>query len=217
MLLLLACCLLGLPVAAATPQAAPAKPRVALEQSFGGSRTVLSIRGTGFRARKRVTIKLGRRTLARVRSSRHGSFKRSLKLPRCGDALRPGRYRVRVRAGSAVLALDCLVARAAPAVAPSPPVPVASESLPGLPVPDPVPVPPLPPAPAPQPSFPIRAALYYPWFPEAWSQKNPITNVQINPFTEYHPSLGFYSSEDDAVRLAHLEALEYGGFQAGIY
>ncbi|RPJ26412.1 MAG: hypothetical protein EHM33_11625, partial [Chloroflexi bacterium] len=37
-----------------------------------------------------------------------------------------------------------------------------------------------------QPSFPIRAAFYYPWFPEAWDQR------AINPYTNYTPSLGFY-------------------------
>jgi hypothetical protein len=37
-----------------------------------------------------------------------------------------------------------------------------------------------------QPSFPIRAAFYYPRFPEAWKQQS------FNPFTNYNPSLGFY-------------------------
>jgi hypothetical protein len=67
------------------------------------------------------------------------------------------------------------------------------------------------PPPRPQPTFPIRAAFYYPWFPEAWSQSG------ISPFTEHHPSLGFYDSTDDAVRDAHLRALDYAGFDAGIY
>jgi hypothetical protein len=210
---LFVCCFAVLPVAAAaTPEAALAKPKVALEQTSAASGTVVSIRGTGFRAHKRVTIKLGRRTLARLRASRHGAVKRSLKLPRCGDSMQPGRYEVRVRAGSALLVLKCLLVRTSPS-----PAPVTSLSDPIVPVPEPSPAPPPPPAPTPQPSFPIRAAFYYPWFPEAWSQKNPITNVQISPFTEYHPSLGFYNSEDDAVRLAHLKALEYAGFQAGIY
>ena len=67
------------------------------------------------------------------------------------------------------------------------------------------------PAEAPQPTFPIRAAFYYPWFPEAWDQNG------IAPFTKYHPSLGFYSSATDATRDAHLRALEYARFDAGIY
>jgi hypothetical protein len=116
-----------------------------------------------------------------------------------------------VRKRSAVLVFECLRAPIPPAA------PVTSVSAPVVPVGEPAPVPAPPPTPTPQPSFPIRAAFYYPWFPEAWSQKNPITGVQINPYTEYHPSLGFYSSEDNAVRLAHLQALAYAGFQAGIY
>jgi hypothetical protein len=71
------------------------------------------------------------------------------------------------------------------------------------------------PAPAPataaQPTFPIRAAFYYPWFPEAWNQNG------ISPFTKYHPSLGFYSSATDETRDAHLRALEYAKVDAGIY
>ena len=39
-----------------------------------------------------------------------------------------------------------------------------------------------------QPAFPIRAAFYYPWFPEAWNQQG------YNPFTNYTPSLGYYDS-----------------------
>lgn len=62
-----------------------------------------------------------------------------------------------------------------------------------------------------QPAFPIRAAFYYPWFPDAWNQNG------ISPFTDHHPALGFYDSTDDAVRDAHLRALTYGRFDAGIY
>jgi hypothetical protein len=67
------------------------------------------------------------------------------------------------------------------------------------------------PAPRPQPTFPIRAAFYYPWFPEAWNQNG------ISPFTKYHPSLGYYTSASDPVRDAHLRSLEYARFQVGIY
>jgi hypothetical protein len=66
-------------------------------------------------------------------------------------------------------------------------------------------------APTPQPTFPIRATFYYPWFPEAWNQ------LGINPYTKYHPSLGFYSSDDDAIRESHLQSLEYAKYEAGIY
>jgi hypothetical protein len=62
-----------------------------------------------------------------------------------------------------------------------------------------------------QPRFPIRAAFYYPWFPEGWKQNG------IWPFTNYHPSLGFYRSASTAVRDAHLRSLEYAKVDAGIY
>lgn len=61
------------------------------------------------------------------------------------------------------------------------------------------------------PNFPIRATFYYPWFPEAWSQNG------ISPFTNHHPSLGFYNSASDVIRDAHLRSLEYAKVDAGIY
>jgi hypothetical protein len=60
-----------------------------------------------------------------------------------------------------------------------------------------------------QPSFPIRAAFYYPWFPEAWNQQG------FNPFTNYNPSLGFYDASQGVTR-QHIAAMQYGGIQAGI-
>jgi hypothetical protein len=59
--------------------------------------------------------------------------------------------------------------------------------------------------------LPIKAAFYYPWFPEAWSQ------LGINPYTQYSPSLGFYSSTDATVINAHIDALQYAGMDAAIY
>ena len=41
---------------------------------------------------------------------------------------------------------------------------------------------------------PIRAAFYYPWFPEAWNQSGQ------NPFTAYAPSRGLYSTDIATVR-----------------
>src|SRR3954447_16377787 len=34
-----------------------------------------------------------------------------------------------------------------------------------------------------EPELPIRAAFYYPWFPQGWTQQG------IFPYTNYHPSL----------------------------
>lgn len=62
----------------------------------------------------------------------------------------------------------------------------------------------------PQPRFPIRAAFYYPWFPEAWNQQG------YNPFTYYHPSLGFYESSDPSVIRKHIASMRYGHIEAGI-
>jgi len=61
-----------------------------------------------------------------------------------------------------------------------------------------------------QPGLPLRAAFYYPWFPEAWSQRGQ------TPYTHYHPSLGYYDSADPSVIQQHLAALQYAGVQAGI-
>lgn len=61
-----------------------------------------------------------------------------------------------------------------------------------------------------QPSFPIRAAFYYPWFPEAWKQSG------MDPFTHYQPTAGFYSQDDAAVIQAQISAMQYGKIEAGI-
>jgi hypothetical protein len=60
-----------------------------------------------------------------------------------------------------------------------------------------------------QPSLPIRAAFYYPWFPETWGPSS-------NPFTNYQPSAGLYNSTDSATIKHHIDAMQYGGIQAGI-
>lgn len=74
------------------------------------------------------------------------------------------------------------------------------------------------PSPSPLPSItrtvqkltPIRAAFYYPWFPEAWTQKG------ISPFTNYHPSLGSYDGSDPAIIRQHIAAMQYGRIDVGI-
>jgi hypothetical protein len=62
--------------------------------------------------------------------------------------------------------------------------------------------------PGPTISFPIRAAFYYPWFPQTWK----VGGV----YTHFHPSLGYYSTDDPAVQRAHIRALEYAGMDAAI-
>jgi hypothetical protein len=58
--------------------------------------------------------------------------------------------------------------------------------------------------------FPIRAAFYYPWFPQSWNQSH------MNPFTHFHPSLGFYSEDDANVIQSQVAAMKYGKIQVGI-
>jgi len=61
-----------------------------------------------------------------------------------------------------------------------------------------------------QPTLPLRAAFYYPWFPETWR------NATIDPYTVYSPSLGAYNSSDTTVIRQHIAAMRYGHIAAGI-
>src|SRR5437764_644127 len=56
---------------------------------------------------------------------------------------------------------------------------------------------------------PIRAAFYYPWFPETWGSA-------IDPFTNYHPTAGYYSSDDQAIINQHVAAMRYANLDAAI-
>jgi len=61
------------------------------------------------------------------------------------------------------------------------------------------------------PTLPIRAAFYYPWFPEAWDQKH------INPFTYYTPApAGYYDSSLASVIDDHIARMQYANISAGI-
>jgi hypothetical protein len=60
---------------------------------------------------------------------------------------------------------------------------------------------------------PIRAAFYYPWYPENWTQSG------IYPATRYHPTAGFYSLSDaGAAQLerSQIASMQFGRIQAGI-
>ncbi len=61
-----------------------------------------------------------------------------------------------------------------------------------------------------QPAFPIRAAFYYPWFPEAWEQQG------IYPYTNYTPTLGYYSARDLNIVKQHITMMQYGHIDAAI-
>jgi hypothetical protein len=62
---------------------------------------------------------------------------------------------------------------------------------------------PLGPLQAAAPAAPIRAAFYYPWYPET-------------TFGKYTPSTGAYDSSDDSVIRQHIYAMQYAGIQVGI-
>ncbi len=50
-----------------------------------------------------------------------------------------------------------------------------------------------------QPTAPIRAAFFYPWFPHAWEQGG------VDPFTNFTPSLGRYSSSQESTIRTQLD------------
>src|SRR4051812_5288076 len=54
-------------------------------------------------------------------------------------------------------------------------------------------------------AVPIRAAFYYPWYPETWYSDDALT-----------PTLGNYDSSDRAVLAAHVKMAKYAGLDAFI-
>src|SRR6185369_8622871 len=97
-------------------------------------------------------------------------------------------------AAAVVMATAVLAVVAATAPSPSPtprPTPTPTAAPTRTPAPTATPAPPV--VADAQPSFPIRAAFYYPWFPEAWNQQG------MNPFANYNPSLGFYDGGNSIV------------------
>ena len=61
-----------------------------------------------------------------------------------------------------------------------------------------------------QPGFPIQAAFYYPWFPEAWRLQDGA------PYTQFTPTLGYYDSSESTLIQQHIAAMQYGNIAAGI-
>jgi hypothetical protein len=89
------------------------------------------------------------------------------------------------------------------------PTPIAKLPTP-IAKPNPTPVPTATPSSPPTSTNPVRAAFYYPWFPEAWNQSG------MNPFTHYHPSLGFYDGASPTVIANHIKAMQYANISMGI-
>jgi hypothetical protein len=59
-----------------------------------------------------------------------------------------------------------------------------------------------------RPPFPIRAAFYYPWFPETWT----VGGAHVF----YRPALGYYDSSNQAVVDPHIRALDYAHVEVAI-
>ena len=91
---------------------------------------------------------------------------------------------------------------------PPPPPPPPPPTTTTAPPPPPPPTEPTPVPPAAQPGFPIRAAFYYPWFPQTWT-----VGGQLTHFT---PTLGYYDSSNVSVQQDHIRALGYAGMNAAI-
>ncbi len=67
------------------------------------------------------------------------------------------------------------------------------------------------PAATPAPFSSIRIAAYYSWFPEGW------THGQMDPFTHYRPSLGYYDAGRPSVIDRHIRAMKWGRISAATY
>ena len=115
-------------------------------------------------------------------------------------------------AGAAVapqLILNYVSSVPVPIITPRPTSPATSTPLPsGTPGPTALPNP--SPTPGSITMGPVRAAFYYPWFPQTWGSG---TNF---PFTNYHPSLGTYSSDDTAIIAKHIAAMRYAHLNSAI-
>jgi hypothetical protein len=61
------------------------------------------------------------------------------------------------------------------------------------------------------PYRPLRIAAYYPWFPEGW------TYAEMNPFTHFQPSLGYYDAGNPQVIENHIRAMQWGRIRAATY
>jgi hypothetical protein len=57
-------------------------------------------------------------------------------------------------------------------------------------------------------TLPLRGAFYYPWYPATWSVNG--------KHVFYQPTLGYYSSDDQAVVDQHIKALDYANVDVAI-
>jgi hypothetical protein len=190
--------------------AGPGRARLRWMPLRAASGTVLELHGVGLPRRRPVTISLAGKRVASVRSTRAGKFAAKVTVPASAAGPLAGVVRSgRVRMPFVITVLgDTSAGANSGAGRGAGPGSGSSGAAPGGSVTAPSTGPP-PPAPNGEPSFPIRAAFYYPWFPETWGSGS-------SKYTHYHPTAGFYSSDDTAVIARHLDELRYGNIQVGI-
>lgn len=58
--------------------------------------------------------------------------------------------------------------------------------------------------------YPIRGAFYYPWYPETW-------RVATGDLARFEPDIAYYHSGDPEVVRSHIDSLEYGKIELGIF
>src|SRR3954470_10152200 len=114
--------------------------------------TPVHLSGAGLRPRRAVALSLGARALATARTPRGGRFASTLAAREGAGLARQGRARL-------PFAVRLLLREGTP----------TKGSPPNAPAPAPAPGTTSPAAPG-ELGFPIRAAFYYPWFPQAWDQ-----------------------------------------------
>ena len=59
-------------------------------------------------------------------------------------------------------------------------------------------------------SHPIRAMFYYPWFPQTWGLESGTA------FTNFHPTAGYYSSDDRSIVDQHIKAMRYARMDVAV-
>jgi hypothetical protein len=176
-----------------------------------GSTVVLTARGLPAAASVRIAlVGHGRASGAiMLRTKPAGSLTARVPIP---AAARPP-LAISLHVGGRRLRLPLIVRSAPPPgadVGAGPPSPADSPPAGGTSPPPNLGGSPQPPAADVQPSFPVRGAFFYPWFPEAWSQRG------MNPFTHYHPSLSFYDSSSTGVIRNQVQAMQYAKIDVGI-
>jgi len=221
--------LLILPLAAQT-----SAPSLSISPSTALTGQRITVVGRGFAPRQNgvIAVDIHSAGLPTFRADKSGSFSVAFALP---SSIRPGSHQIDA-IGSAprnslkgsrsssgvVLASSTLIvgmpastspsASQPPSTTPAPtPAATAAATPKSTPLPSATvtPTAPATPAPsAPQPVGHVRAAFYYPWFPETW------TVAGSHVF--YMPDLGYYDSRVQSTIDAQIRAMDYAKIQVAI-